>query len=87
MCSRDPRSSLGEASEPGIFRAAPGVAAVLRNRDLRRVAVSYVCFISTYSVWIAMLVYAFDQGGATTAGLVALAQLIPMPVAASEAEK
>jgi MFS family permease len=72
----------GSTSTARIYRD------VLRNASLRRVMLAFLLFnAQEFAVWIAVTLYAYDQGGATTAGLVLIAQLVPAalvaPVAAT----
>jgi MFS family permease len=65
---------------------------IARNRDLRNVALAFIGFnAAEWSVWIAILVYAYGVGGSTAVGLVSLILLVPSalvaPIAAQAGDR
>ena len=59
------------------------VVAVFHNASLRRVLAAFIGFsLAEWATWIAILVYAFNRGGATETGIAALIQLAPSAVVA-----
>jgi hypothetical protein len=66
--------------------------AVAGNRALRRVELAFVTFnCGELAIWVALLVYAYNQGGVTEAGVVATVLLVPAaalaPVVATWTER
>jgi MFS family permease len=57
--------------------------AVFRDPNLVKIELAFAGFNMTeYACWIALLVFAYQRGGATMAGLVATTQLIPSAIVA-----
>ena len=50
----------------------------MRDPDVRRIEIAFIAFnTAEWATWIAMLVYAYAQGGVVASGAVAVAQLVP----------
>jgi MFS family permease len=59
---------------------------VLANRALRRVLPAYLLFnAAEFGTWVSVLLYAYEQTGAASVGVVALVQLVPAAIVAPAA--
>ena len=81
-----PARRLGPSASLGSFRT------VLGNPHLRRVALAFAGFgVAEYGIRVAVLIVAYEAGGAAVAGLVGVVQLVPAaavaPFAAVLADK
>jgi MFS family permease len=67
----------------GRFRTVAAFRAVFANEDLRRVELAYLLFeMAKWGTRVAILVVAYERGGAAETGLVAVIQLVPAAIVA-----
>ena len=78
----DASDAAGPRPVPGaLARSLRTMRTAASNPSIARAVLSYGAFtFGEWSTWIAMLVYAFDRGGASASGIAALVQLLPSAV-------
>ncbi|MGZ4150281.1 MAG: cyclic nucleotide-binding domain-containing protein, partial [Actinomycetota bacterium] len=68
----------GAASIRRVNDVARTYRTILGNRSLRRVVAAYLLFnVEESAIWLGVVIFAYLQGGTATAGIVAIAQLVP----------
>ncbi|MDQ6811143.1 MAG: cyclic nucleotide-binding domain-containing protein [Actinomycetota bacterium] len=76
-------SGLGRGPLGAVWRLRSVLRTVGSNGSLSRLLLAFLTMtLAEYGEWIALLIYAYGRGGASTAGLVAFAQLVPSIVLA-----
>jgi MFS family permease len=83
----DGRRSPADRATPSPRRprryALGVIVTAMRVPAIRRVLIAFLLFRTTeMATWIALLVWAFDRGGASASGLIAVAQLVPATLVA-----
>ena len=62
----------------GVWRLQRVLGLVYLNAPLGRLTAAFLAIsVAEYGEWITVVVYAYERGGTSTAGLVAVAQLVP----------
>ena len=70
-------------ARPTRFRTLAALKAVFANHDLRRVEFAWVLYVmARWGTRVAILVFAFERGGAGETGLVSVIQLLPAAIVA-----
>src|SRR5262249_14297594 len=71
------------SSSAGMGDRRRAFGTVMTDPNLRRVELAFLGFNMTeFATWIAILVYAFEAGGAGTTGIVAVILLVPSAIVA-----
>src|SRR5262245_65745178 len=65
------------------FKTLAALKAVFANRDLRRVEFAWVLYVmARWGTRVAILVFAYERGGAAETGPVSVIQLVPAAIVA-----